>query len=254
MEQQYSIALLQQKFDAGEDIDLLCFWGHSHKQGGEVGKACLSQWYPAPFVVAGVTYHTAEHWMMAQKALLFGDRANYSAVINSETPKQAKALGREVLGFDDNLWLQHRYAIVVQGNIHKFNQHSALAKYLLATGDKVIVEASPVDAIWGAGLAEDSEHIHNIYAWRGLNLLGFALMEVRDLIRKHGHFLPLKDAMLTPRVAYPKKDYMDMFWRMGVGEEYIINYSKYWSSLSALEKQIYQLCYPAYADWAEWYD
>ena len=73
-----------------------------------------------------------------------------------------------------------------------------MADYLLKTGDHVLVEASPVDSIWGIGLAQDDNYIDNIYAWRGLNLLGFALMEVRDFLQAFGHFTPLDNAPQTP--------------------------------------------------------
>ena len=72
---------------------------------------------------------------------------------------------------------------MVKGNLHKFQQNEDLGKFLLATGDKVLVEASPVDAIWGIGLAQDHEDALLPSKWRGPNLLGYALMTVRDLIR-----------------------------------------------------------------------
>lgn len=121
--------------------------------------------------------------MMAQKALLFNDQKMFEKIIACNKPAEAKELGRYVTGFDEQVWNESKYEIVKNGNIHKFNQNAALLNYLLNTGDRVLVEASPVDRIWGIGLAQDDEDITNIYTWRGENLLGFALMEVRDFLR-----------------------------------------------------------------------
>jgi hypothetical protein len=155
------------------------FWGHTPKRGGGVGKHVFSQWYEAPFTLDGVTYPTAEHWMMAEKARLFGDGAALARVLAAGNPGAAKAVGREVRGFDDARWNAARWEIVVRGNLAKFGQNPDLGGYLATTGDRVLVEASPVDRIWGIGLAEDDARAQNPELWRGLNLLGFALMEVR---------------------------------------------------------------------------
>ncbi len=183
MEQHYSLDWLIEKFDKGENIKYLFFWGHSNKYQEDVGKFCFSQWYEAPFIVDGITYKTAEHWMMANKALLFADQEAFNKIVNADKPGEAKELGRQVLGFDEVAWNTQRYQIVKKGNIHKFNQHRKLAEYLLGTGERIIAEASPVDAIWGIGLAQDNPNIQNPHNWRGLNLLGFALMEVRDILK-----------------------------------------------------------------------
>lgn len=182
MNQQYSIAWLKGQIELGQPLKYVFFWGHTNKYNETVGKFCFSQWHVTPFTVDGVVYPTAEHWMMAHKALLFGDNEAYEKIIAASKPGEAKDLGRTVNGFDEAIWNAKRYEIVVQGNIHKFGKHPALAEYLLNTGDRVLVEASPVDTIWGIGLAADSDKINDIDAWRGLNLLGFALMEVRDAL------------------------------------------------------------------------
>lgn len=158
----------------------LFFWGHTAGKGGQVGKECLSQWYPAVFVVDGVTYATAEHYMMAEKARLFGDEETRGRVIAAAHPNFAKKLGREVRGFDNATWEQHRFDIVVRGNEAKFGQNEVLRTFLLNTGERVLVEASPVDRIWGIGLAEQDTKAQDLEQWRGLNLLGFALMVVRS--------------------------------------------------------------------------
>lgn len=162
----------------GAHFDYLCFWGHRVKPGA-VGKSCFSQWYPAGFELDGDRYATAEHWMMAGKARLFGDAAIAARVLASDDPAEVKALGRKIAGFDETLWAQRRYPLVVAGNRAKFAQNPALAAFLLGTGAQVLVEASPVDAVWGIGLAADHADATRPERWRGLNLLGFALMDVR---------------------------------------------------------------------------
>ena len=87
-----------------------------------------------------------------------------------------------VENFDEETWIAHREAIVLEGSIHKFSQHPDLRTFLLSTGDRVLVEASPVDPIWGIGLAADDPRATDPGKWRGLNLLGFALMKTRDLL------------------------------------------------------------------------
>jgi hypothetical protein len=143
---------------------------------------CLSQWYPAPFDVDGQQYPTAEHFMMAEKARLFGDEGARQQILASGSPGAAQALGRRVRGFDDRIWGEHRVDIVARGSVAKFSQHPDLRSFLVATGDKVLVEASPRDRIWGIGLGPDDPAAHDPLAWRGLNLLGFALMSARDAI------------------------------------------------------------------------
>jgi len=157
----------------------LTFWGHQPLPSGQVGKGCLSQWWPSAFTVDGETYASAEHFMMAGKALLFGDAETADRIRAARHPNAAKALGRRVRGFDEQRWAARRFDLVVAGNLAKFGQHPELRDFLLATGHRVLVEASPLDRIWGTGLAADHEHGTSPEHWPGLNLLGFALMEVR---------------------------------------------------------------------------
>ncbi|MDH6110444.1 ribA/ribD-fused uncharacterized protein [Kitasatospora sp. MAP12-15] len=164
---------------AGARPKYLLFWGHRPERDGGIGPGSLSQWWPAAFVVDGVRYATAEHWMMAGKARLFGDAELVPRILAARTPAEAKKLGRLVRGFDDRRWDEARFELVVAGNVAKFGQDEALLGYLLGTGQRVLVEASPVDRIWGIGLAADSELAIDPARWRGLNLLGFALMEAR---------------------------------------------------------------------------
>ncbi|RYY13553.1 MAG: NADAR family protein [Cytophagaceae bacterium] len=161
----------------------LFFWGHTPKQKSTVDKNCFGQWFPAAFTVAGDIYATAEHWMMAGKARLFGNDEGRARIIAAPHPAEAKKLGREVTGFDPPGWDAQKYDLVVAGNYPKFSQHAELQDYLLTTGDRVLVEASPVDAIWGIGLPADHPDAMQPARWPSQNLLGFALMAVRDQLR-----------------------------------------------------------------------
>ena len=131
-----------------------------------------------------IVYQTAEHYMMAEKARLFGNDTLIKTILNADNPGKAKKLGREVVGFDEQVWKKERTAIVVRGNHAKFSQNPELCEFLLNTGERVLVEASPRDRVWGIGLTKDDPQASSPENWQGLNLLGFALMEVRDLLSK----------------------------------------------------------------------
>lgn len=175
-----SVETLLRRLEAGETPKYLYFWGHTPADKSRVGKECFSQWYPAPFTVDGDTYPTAEHYMMAEKARLFGDETTRQAILKAAHPNDAKKLGRRIVPFEENRWLAARFEVVVRGNAAKFGQHPELQRFLLGTGNRVLAEASPVDAIWGIGLAHDSPQAAHPETWCGLNLLGFALMQVRE--------------------------------------------------------------------------
>lgn len=168
----------------GEKVKYLRFWGHRPRPDGTISASCLSQWWPSPFTVDGVTYASAEHWMMAGKARLFGDAEAQARAVAARSPAEAKKTGRLVRGFDEAVWERERYGLVVTGSLHKFGQDPALREFLLCTGERVLVEASPMDRIWGIGLAADDPRAQDPAAWLGLNLLGFALMDARKGLRE----------------------------------------------------------------------
>jgi ribA/ribD-fused uncharacterized protein len=176
----YNIDKLKEDFRSGRKPKYIFFWGHQKRKDGEIGVSCFSQWWQSEFTIDNIKYFSAEHYMMAEKARLFNDSITLEKIINATSSKQTKQYGREVKGFNEDVWIANRYDIVKRGNAAKFSQNRQLKEFILSTKDKVIVEASPVDAIWGIGLAADNEHVKNPLKWRGLNLLGFALMEVRD--------------------------------------------------------------------------
>ncbi|MEU8888926.1 NADAR family protein [Streptomyces sp. NPDC048442] len=171
---------LTAQVNRGERVKFLHFWGHRPRPDGSLGPSIFSQWWPSPFTVDGTVYATAEHWMMARKAALFGDAEAERAALTARTPAEAKKAGRLVRDFDEAVWVRSRYDIVVTGNTHKFTQHPSLGAYLLGTGSRVLVEASPLDRIWGIGLAADDPRASSPAEWRGQNLLGFALTETRS--------------------------------------------------------------------------
>ncbi|WP_294249725.1 NADAR family protein [uncultured Chryseobacterium sp.] len=178
----YTIRNTIERFRHQKKPDFLFFWGHTVKE--EMTKACFSQWFPAEFQEDGILYKTAEHYMMAGKARLFDDHEILEQIIHSETPDQVKKLGRKVSNFDPQLWDKHKYEIVKQGNLLKFSKHEALKEFLLSTEDRVLVEASPYDTIWGIGMLETNPKALNPSQWNGENLLGFVLMEVRNELRR----------------------------------------------------------------------
>lgn len=178
----WDVAEVINRMRRGERIRFLFFWGHRPERDGSVGQGCLSQWWPAAFVVDGLTFATAEHYMMWRKAMLFGDEASAEKILGAGDPKQAKELGRGVRGFDQRRWEAGREEIVLSGSVAKFGQHPELLGYLRGTGDQVLVEASPFDRVWGIGMAADHPDAGDPARWRGLNLLGFALMKARQVL------------------------------------------------------------------------
>ena len=177
---------LEHSISQGYRPKFLFFWGHQPNLDGSVGKQCFSQWWKSAFTIDRVVYPTAEHYMMAEKARLFNDDVALQKIIAAPHPGAAKKLGRTVLSFDEETWVAHRFDIVVRGNLAKFSQDINLKSFLLNTNKRVLVEASPQDRIWGIGMSERNENAAKPTKWRGLNLLGFALMEVRALLQQEG--------------------------------------------------------------------
>ncbi|KAF2133378.1 DUF1768-domain-containing protein, partial [Dothidotthia symphoricarpi CBS 119687] len=145
----------------------------------------LGQWYRGAFTHEGDTYATAEMWMMVQKARLFGDEAIAKKMLATTNPREHKALGRSVRGFSEGVWDEHKLRIVTEGNYYKFTKSrdaQRLQGLLLATGERELVEASPLDRVWGVGFGERDAGV-NRERW-GQNLLGRALEEVRERMRR----------------------------------------------------------------------
>lgn len=156
---------------------MILFWGY--KPIDKIGKNCFCQWFPSTFVADGITYSCAEQYMMAQKAKLFGDKESFDKIIASTNPKEMQQFGREVKNFDQNIWNENKFSIVRTGNLYKFSQNKEMKEFLLSTKDELIAEASPYDCVWGIGYKEDNPLSKDISQWRGENLLGKAIMDVR---------------------------------------------------------------------------
>ncbi len=150
------------------------FWKLHHKNEE------FSNWYPRTFVIEGVRYNCVEQYMMAKKAILFGDVTIYQQIMQTEDPGKCKDLGKLVRGFDPATWDSCKYEIVYNGNYAKFTQNPDLMAKLKATGDAVMAEASPGDTIWGIGMTADDPKAKQPDQWQGENLLGKILMEIRS--------------------------------------------------------------------------
>lgn len=143
----------------------------------------LSQWYNCRFIINNIEYNCAEQYMMAEKARVFNDQNTLRDIMSTDDPRMQKSLGRKVKNFDKRIWDHFCYPIVLAGNFAKFKQNQDLKEYLLSTGNKVLVEASPYDTIWGIGLGIQDPLRLDQKNWRGQNLLGSAIMEARYWIR-----------------------------------------------------------------------
>jgi ribA/ribD-fused uncharacterized protein len=157
-----------------ENEDMVCF-----KAG------YLSQWHISPFELDGIAFNCCEKRMMYQKAILFNDQETAAQILAKNDPKLHKKLGRQVKNFDEAIWRQAAENIVFEANLAKFSQSFELKEKLLATGNKIIVECSPYDKIWGNGLDITTTLETDISLWPGTNLLGKVLMRVREILRQH---------------------------------------------------------------------
>lgn len=149
---------------------------------GEMG--FLSNWYVSDFTVAGYSYFAMEQYIAHQKALTFGDLEIAQKVIASFDFEELKALGRQVRNYDNTVWNGIRQIVVYEGLLAKFGQNPELKQKLLATGGALLAEAEEYDSIWGIGLSMEDERNQDLHAWEGQNLLGYALMQVRQKLAR----------------------------------------------------------------------
>lgn len=145
----------------------------------------LSNWYDSTFIINNVSFANIEQYMMYMKALTFQDHEKQQSILLTNDPKIIKALGREVKNYDDTIWNGIRQLIVYQALKQKFNQNDDIRDKLLNTENAILAEASPFDRIWGIGLSVNDPKSNIIEEWKGQNLLGFTLMQVRDEIRRN---------------------------------------------------------------------
>ena len=151
---------------------IIGFWKIDEENG------FMAQWYHSPFEENGVHFTCCEQYMMYHKAKLFGDDKTVAEVLKEKDPRNIKALGKKVRGFDGDVWDANKENIVLSGNLLKFKSNETLRRALMETGGAILVEASPFDNVWGIG----QKHLSK--PWKGQNLLGFILMRVRDTLRK----------------------------------------------------------------------
>ena len=144
----------------------------------------FSQWDTSPFMALdGLMYNCCEQYMIAKKALLFQDEETFKKIMATTSPKEQKGLGRLVKNFNQTIWDTMSTLIVTDGNLLKFSQNIKHRQALLDTGDTILVEASPYDAIWGVSLSKDDPLINDMFNWKGQNRLGFILTHIREIIR-----------------------------------------------------------------------
>lgn len=150
----------------------------------------FSNWHYSPFTVnefdcrgsayRKIIFTCAEQYMMYQKAMIFNDTIKAEQILHEKEPRNMKLLGRDVMPFDHDIWDHKKFDVVYHGLQFKFQQNRECYDALMETGDKILVEASPYDKIWGVGLAEEDPLILDEKNWKGENLLGKALMKVRE--------------------------------------------------------------------------
>jgi len=172
------IAAVQEGFQA--QYQVFPDWGGAPPEGW------LAPFAPTPFKDQGVTFMSAEHWMMHAKARLFGDGDIAEKILRARTPMQAQALGRRARGFSESVWKEHREAVMFNANLAKFSTIVSLRDYLVLSWPKILVLASPNDIVWGSGLDLADPMLGSPRRWPGLNLGGFSLMRVCQHLRLGG--------------------------------------------------------------------
>lgn len=147
-------------------------------------KDIYSNFYKSDFTHQGILFKWSEQAIMYRKALLFGATDIANEILKASDPQTCKMLGRSrKIPFDNDVWTEHREQIFKEVLLDKFNEPS-LRQAILNTGDRQFVEASPYDTIWGIGLRENHKDATNPKKWRGLNLLGKVLDEVKKELRE----------------------------------------------------------------------
>lgn len=184
VKQQYSVQSIRQNYLSGKKSRFVFFWKPDISTDGSLTESCLGQWWKSDFELDGQKYICMEQFMMSSKAKLFGDEEINKEILRTSNPKTIKSLGRAVRNFDNDIWDRQKFTIVYYGNLLKFSQNKELKEYLLSTKNKILVEASPMDAIWGIKMSAENIDSNNPVKWRGQNLLGCALMQVRDELLK----------------------------------------------------------------------
>ena len=157
---------------------MICFHNPDEENG------YLSNWYLSEFTIDDIAFSSMEQYMMYEKAILFHDQETANKILQTDNVAEIKALGRTVQNFDDTVWGQSREEIVYKGVFEKFRQNPELRKRLERTGEEVIAECAVKDKIWGIGLSMKDEDRFCVERWKGQNMLGKILMDVRKDIKQ----------------------------------------------------------------------
>ena len=140
----------------------------------------FSNWYKCEIKEYGIKFNCVEQYMMFNKALLFNDKIIMKRILNTDNPYRQKKLGRKVKGFDDDVWNRNKRRIVRRAVELKFRQNHILHKTLMKTRNRLMVEANQYDSIWGIGMSMEDENILDQSQWKGMNLLGRIITDVRN--------------------------------------------------------------------------
>lgn len=161
-------------------MNIRCFHNPDEENG------YLSNWYLSEFKVDSIQFSSMEQYMMYKKAIVFDDTEIAKEILETTDVSRIKALGRQVSKYNDTHWNGVRQIIIYKGLLEKFSQNEDLKKRLLNTGNDILAECAVQDKIWGIGLSMKDVNRWDMEKWRGENLLGFALMIVReDLLRNY---------------------------------------------------------------------
>lgn len=162
---------------SGQKVDAVFF----HKPEEPYG--FLSNWYPSPFDLDGSHFSSNEQYIMYNKCLLFGDDASAKAVLATEDVSLQQKIGKEAKGYLNKVWAGKRQLVAVRGLLAKFSQNEDMRQKLEDTGDAWLVECAHSDTIWACGWKLTEDERFDASKWLGQNILGFALMEVRAILR-----------------------------------------------------------------------
>ena len=146
----------------------------------------LSNWYRSNFTVNGIEYSSMEQYMMYQKAICFRDEEVAAQILGTKDVAEVKRLGRAVKNYDDHTWNGMRQIVVYEGLLEKFSQNEDLKKQLKDTKDSLLAECAVKDKIWGIGMSMIDPDRFDQGKWKGQNLLGYALMLVRNKLLMEG--------------------------------------------------------------------
>ncbi len=155
-------------------MSVICFHNPNEENG------YLSNWYISPFEVDKITFSSVEQFMMYHKAICFGDETVVTKILSVDDVAEIKALGRQVLNYDEHIWNGIRQIVVYEGALAKFTQNEALKDKLRSTGGAILAECAVKDLIWGVGLSMKDPNRIDRTKWKGQNLLGYTLMKVRE--------------------------------------------------------------------------